>query len=198
MKTVMISQRVDEIKDYDEIRDALDEQWHMLFYEMDAMLIPVPNMPETAANILKRVCPDAIVLSGGNTPAEYGGTAPQRDHTDEALIQYALETATPLLGVCRGMQSVALHFGSALKKVEGHVAARHKVVGEIQRTVNSYHGYSVDQISRELQVLARAEDGNIEAVQHTQYPVYGIMWHPERVTGFDKCDIAWIQEKLCL
>ena len=198
MKTAVISQRVDEVRDYDEIRDALDEQWHKLFLRMDTALVPVPNMPETVENTLIRIHPDAIVLSGGNTPAAYGGTAAQRDRVDELLIRYALEHNVPLLGVCRGMQSVVLYFGGTLKKAEGHVAVSHKLVGEIRRTVNSYHGYCVDQPGEELQVIARTEQGSIEAVRHVCYPVYGIMWHPERVEGFDDADLVWIQEKLHL
>mgnify|MGYP001078823289 CR=1 FL=1 len=127
MKAVVISQRVDEIKEYGEIRDALDEQWHKLFQKMNAVLLPVPNISENHALLLDRIKPDAIVLSGGNTPVNYGGTAPQRDKTDEALIRFAVEKGIPLLGVCRGMQSVALFFDSSLKKVEGHVAVKHTV-----------------------------------------------------------------------
>lgn len=198
MKLVLISQRVDEIKDYGELRDSLDEQWHSLFGKMDTVLLPVPNVPENLQYILEKINPDAVILSGGNTPVVYGGTAPQRDKTDEKLIQYAMQENIPLLGVCRGMQSIALYFGSTLKKVEGHVAVRHRIDGNITREVNSYHSYAIDQIGNGLRVLAESMDGVVEAISHVQYSIYGIMWHPERVSGFDIKDIQWIKAKLNL
>ena len=198
MKVVVISQRVDEIKDYGEIRDALDGQWHKLFRKMDAVLLPMPNMPESISAILEKVRPEAIVLSGGNNPVEYGGTAPDRDKVDEMLIKYAIENSIPLLGVCRGMQSIALYFGSTLKKVEGHVATEHEIVGEIQRVVNSYHSYAIDKLGDGLCVTAKTEQGEIESIQHQYHAIFGMMWHPERVKGFDESDINLIKEKLAL
>lgn len=198
MKIVAISQRVDEIKNYRESRDALDERWHEMFEAAGAVLVPMPNAPRSVPHILERLRPEAIVLSGGNNPVGYGGTAPQRDRTDEMLIRHAVEHGIPLLGVCRGMQSVALYFGSTLKKVEGHVAARHEITGEIRRTVNSYHSYAVDVPGDGLCVMACTKQGTIEAVRHVKYPVYGIMWHPEREDGFDGADIRFIKEKLLI
>ncbi len=198
MKIVAISQRVDNIKEYGEIRDALDEQWHRLFWQMDAVLVPVPNLPESIPAVLERLRPEAVVLSGGNTPVVYGGTAKQRDKVDEMLIEYAVQYSRPLLGVCRGMQSVALYFGSSLRKVEGHVAVKHEVTGEINRTVNSYHTYAVDRLGGELRAAAWTKQGEIEALQHQTLPVFGMMWHPERMNGFDKDDIKLIREKLAL
>lgn len=196
MKIAVISQRVDEIKDYGEVRDALDEEWQQLFLQMDTALVPVPNTPQIVKAVLKRIKPEAIILSGGNNPVSYGGTAPQRDLTDELLIQYAIEHDVPLLGVCRGMQSIALYFGGTLKKVEGHVAVLHEIEGEITRKVNSYHGYAVDNPGQNIRITARAKDKTVEAICHETYRIYGIMWHPERVKGFSEADINLIKEKL--
>ncbi len=198
MKLAVISQRVDEIKDYGEVRDALDEEWQQLFLQMNTALSPVPNTPRIVKEVLERLKPEAIVLSGGNNPVSYGGTAPQRDLTDELLIQYAIEHDVPLLGVCRGMQSIALYFGGTLKKVEDHVAVLHEVEGEVAREVNSYHGYAVDDPGRNVRITARAKDKTVEAICHETYRIYGIMWHPERVRGFSLEDIRWIKEKLNL
>lgn len=198
MKIIVISQRVDEIKDYGESRDALDEQWHYLFREMGTAMLPIPNMPENVNVILERIRPNAIVLSGGNNPVQYGGAAPQRDRTDELLIRYAVENAVPLLGVCRGMQSIALYYGGTLKKVEGHVGVQHEVKGKIERIVNSYHSYAVEGVEDEFDILAWTKEGNIEAIQHKKHQILGMMWHPERVKGFDELDIKLIREKLKL
>lgn len=198
MKLIVISQRIDEVKSYEEIRDALDEQWHVLFQKMNAILLPIPNAPDNLLPILDRVNPDAIVLSGGNNPVAYGGKTPQRDKIDQMLISYAVQRCIPLLGVCRGMQSIVLYFDGALKKVEGHVAVNHMIKGKFIREVNSYHSYAVDKLGNDFNILARDESGVIEAIEHQQYPIYGIMWHPERIKGFDQADIEWIREKLLL
>lgn len=198
MKIIAISQRADEIKEYGEIRDALDENWQKLFFKLDAAVLPIPNESRVLDVVLERAKPDAIVLSGGNNPTAYGGTAPERDRVDEGLIQYAVKNKVPLLGVCRGMQSIALHFGGSLKKVRGHVAVWHEIGGGIERNVNSYHSYAVDVPGEGVAVVSRAGDGTVEAICHKDYPIYGIMWHPERVKGFDREDLIFIKEKLQL
>lgn len=114
------------------------------------------------------------------------------------LIEYAVQNKVPLLGVCRGMQSIAVYFGSSLKKVEGHIATKHEITGEMNRIVNSYHAYAIDQLGSRLQVIAQTKQGDIEAIQHLDYPITGIMWHPERVGGFDENDLKLIKEKLSL
>ena len=198
MKFVAISQRIDEIRDYREVRDALDEAWQKFFLQMDAALAPMPNEPAAVRELLKRLKPDAIVLSGGNNPAAYGGCTPQRDQTDEILIRYAVEHDVPLLGVCRGMQSVALYFGGTLKKAEGHVAVRHALNCETKREVNSYHGYAVDVPGEQIRAVSYAMDGTVEEIRHETYRIYGIMWHPERVSGFSSEDMAFIKKILRL
>ncbi|MEM0951368.1 MAG: gamma-glutamyl-gamma-aminobutyrate hydrolase family protein [Cyanobacteria bacterium P01_H01_bin.74] len=52
-----------------------------------------------------------------------------------------------------------------------------------QRMVNSYHHYGIlndGMLAPALTVMAKADDGSIEAACCQAYPVYGIMWHPER------------------
>ena len=69
MKIVAISQRIDEIKDYGEVRDSLDENWSKLFGRMDAALVQISNYPDSLPTVLGRLKPDAIVLSGALQPS---------------------------------------------------------------------------------------------------------------------------------
>jgi putative glutamine amidotransferase len=138
--------------------------------------------------------PDGIVLSGGNTPVAYGGQSKERDCVDELLISYSVEKNLPLIGVCRGMQSICLYFGGSLKQVKGHVRVRHNIEGLIKRNVNSYHEWSPDYQGDNIEVLCRSDDDGIEMVHHVSLSIYGMMWHPEREKPFNVDDIDFFKK----
>ena len=191
MKRILISQRVDVIDSYKERRDALDQRWAELLLKAGCIAIPVSNHGPALTELLKSMPIDGILLSGGNSPAAYGGCAPERDNTDGLLISFAANNGKPLLGVCRGMQSIVLSFGGALRKVEGHTASRHDL--DINRNVNSYHEYAPDRMPDNFTVLSKAKDGEVEYIRHKKLPIAGIMWHPERETPFVQEDIELIR-----
>ena len=190
MKHILVSQRVDVIENYKERRDALDQKWVELLWETGYTGLPVPNHNQAVMEILNSVSVDGIVLSGGNTPVNYGGSAPERDTIDETLISYAVKQNIPLMGICRGMQSIVLFFKGTLRKTKGHVAVRHNLNNN--RNVNSYHEFAPDTVPDELSIIARAEDNEIEYIIHRDLPILGIMWHPERETPFVKDDMELI------
>ena len=141
------------------------------------MDLPAPVSPERIFS------PSYIVLSGGNTSKKYGGDAPERDEIDKALIQYSIDKKIPLLGVCKGMQSINLFFGGTLKQVDNHVAVRHSILfnsGKESAKVNSYHNFVCEKIPSFLKIIAVSEDGEVEAFRAQNKQIYGIMWHPER------------------
>lgn len=49
--------------------------------------------------------------------------------------------------------------------------------------VNSCHHQIIGRLGTGLEVLQRAEDGVVEAFRHKTLPVWGIQWHPERLTA---------------
>jgi putative glutamine amidotransferase len=193
-KRVYISQRVDIHPDYKEKRDALDQRWADFVWEAGYLAQPVANCCKMLEELLRFHPPDAIILSGGNSPVLYGGNAQERDEADTLLLHHAEKNNTPLIGVCRGMQSIVLHFGGLLQKVDGHVAVRHMITGDISREVNSYHSFAVKQLPESLKASGIAEDGNIEYIEHIRLPIRGIMWHPEREEKFNKDDLAFFKE----
>ena len=191
---IYVSQRVDIYPEIFERRDALDGRWHRLLGELGFRVLPIPNDEAQVNRWLDASPPSGILLSGGNTPSAYGGTAPERCRTDEVLLDYAVANNVPVLGVCRGMQSVALYFGGSLTKVGGHVRARHGLDRMIGKTVNSYHEYAVDVLPEGFTVTASAGDGVTEAIRHRSLPVVGIMWHPEREDVFCGMDMELIHD----
>ena len=189
-----MSQRVDINEKYNERRDGLDQNWMDFLLRTGVIPILVPNNRLVVEHLLEAVAVDGILLTGGNTPVAYGGNATERDMVDTALLDYATQYAVPLIGVCRGMQSIAIYFGATLKKVEGHVGTRHKVNGENVRLVNSYHQLAIDRNTPVLDILSMSEDKEIEVVAHKHLPILGMMWHPEREQPFDRHDIRLFKE----
>lgn len=191
---IALSQRVDIIESYGETRDSLDQEWTNFLLEMHCVPLILPNHPEASKVLLEKVKPQGIVLTGGSGPVIYGGNSQKRDDTDELLLSYAMEENIPLLGVCRGMQSIACYFHSALEELSGHIATKHPMVGKIEREVNSFHGWGIPSIAEEeFHVLARSEDGFIECIRHKTHQIMGMMWHPERNSPFEQEDIQLIQ-----
>ena len=197
LKRIIVSQRINVEESYGEVRDAIDQKWYDFFSEIGVLPILAPNNARLLKTILYEIHFDSVLLTGGNTPVAYGGNAHERDCTDSMLIAYACSKDIPLIGVCRGCQSIALFFGGTLKVVENHVAKRHKISGEFEREVNSFHEFAIsDQFfPQELKIASISEDGNIEALRHKEKPLLGIMWHPEREQPFSRCDLDLFKQQ---
>lgn len=195
MSTVAVSQRVDVWSDRGERRDALDQSLCRWLAAAGCAPVPVPNalsasLSEGLQVWLQAVKPDAIVLSGGNDIGE----ATERDDTERFLLEYAKDRALPLLGLCRGMQMMAVWAGGELVSVEGHVRTRHRLKcaddsGSQAFEVNSFHGFALAGCPLGFEVIACAEDGVIEFIRHESLPWQGWMWHPERESNFNNIDL---------
>lgn len=195
---VGVTQRIDRVAGRDELRDALDQK--LIHWLLHAGLIPVtiPNVLSSTESPrtrdidrwLQAVRPNALVLSGGNDIGDY----PERDATERHLLCWAKENCVPVLGICRGMQMLAVWAGGSLKAVDGHVRTRHSLRNGLSGTVNSYHNFSLANCPPGFKVLATAEDGEIEAIRHQLLPWEGWMWHPEREDTYELSDIMRLKE----
>jgi putative glutamine amidotransferase len=88
------------------------------------------------------------------------------------------------------MQMMGTLAGSKLIKVSGHVRTRHCLQGGvISGEANSFHDMSLESCPSGYEILAKSEDGGIEAMRHETFPWEGWMWHPEREERFDPRDI---------
>lgn len=190
MKLVAVSQRVEVYSQRNERRDALDQRLCQWLVVAGYVPVPVPNglMESTGQNGLQiwldAVQPGAILLSGGNDV----GQAIERDDTERQLLVHAHQHSLPVLGVCRGMQMMAVWAGGVLKPVQGHARTRHGLCGELVGEVNSFHNYALVDCPADYAVAATAEDGCIEAIRHQFFAWEGWMWHPERETDFEVSD----------
>lgn len=197
MKPVLLSQRVDVLSDRGERRDAVDQRLVAWLADCGYLAIPVPNNPELVEGYWQRANPVGVVLSGGNDLARYGGNAPERDATEQALLGLAMTHGVPLFALCRGAQLLLDAFGNALEKVDGHVGTRHVLrLNGHSHEVNSYHQWGARAVKAPLQVLARSADGVVEAFEHLELPILGVLWHPEREAAFNPVDRALLQHCL--
>ena len=187
MKVVAISQRVDVFPERGESRDALDQRLVAFLLAAGCLPVPVPNgmCRRALEDWLGAVAPRAILLSGGNDI----GQCTTRDLTEGRLLEHARSASLPVLGICRGMQMIAHWSGGALKPVTGHVRVRHPLSGQINVQVNSYHRLTLADCPDGFEVLARSEDGEIEAIRHASLSWEGWMWHPEREDVFALHDL---------
>ena len=176
------------------------------------LLPPATAAPDAAAAVMARL--DGLVVSGGADvdPSRYGadphnrstGWRPDRDAWEMALLAAAGAAGRPLLGVCRGMQLMAVHAGGALDQhtpdLVGHEhhSPAAGVFGDIrvstepgsriasllgpQVEVSCHHHQSVRDAPG-FMVTARAEDGTVEAMELAGEPFrVGVQWHPEMRT----------------
>ena len=155
---------------------------------------------------------DALVLAGGADvdPARYGreagphttSTRPERDASEIALLESALDRGLPLLAICRGMQLLNVLLGGTLLQHLPEVAGTephqlglglfaerevrtepgtelHRLLGPTA-AVACHHNQALDRIAADLTPSAWAEDGLVEAVEATgRRFCLGVQWHPE-------------------
>jgi N5-(cytidine 5'-diphosphoramidyl)-L-glutamine hydrolase len=189
MNKVAVTQRVSIIPAYGERRDCLDQAWTRFLMTCGLLPVLLPNIIQAAIDLCQDSGISGLVLTGGNDLAELGGDAPERDATERALLDLAERRGMPVLGVCRGMQVIQHRFAIKLLRLEGHVTRNHLIrIGHKARKVNSYHNFASFDSRPPLDVWAVADDGAIEGIRHSDQPITGIMWHPERLSPFSPAD----------
>ena len=130
--------------------------------------------------------PDAIVISPGPGKPSDAGVCVE-------LIRQ-LKGRIPILGVCLGHQAIGEAFGAtvthASRLMHGKTSLLTDVADDIifkgikkPVQVARYHSLSVQEstLPEELEVTARSDDGEIMAMRHREYPIYGLQFHPESV-----------------
>lgn len=155
---------------------------------------------------------DGFVLTGGCDPVMEGygvpthpsakRESPRRQAFDEALLRELAAGAPekPVLGVCLGMQMMALGAGGSLDQHMPETTATHaehmddsfhmiRVEAEgsvvVDGEVTSWHRQAVSDAGA-MRVVARAHDGVIEAIDDPSRAFYlGVQWHPERTPRDD-------------
>jgi len=199
LKTIAITSRIVLDDKTLELRDALDIRWTELFSTLGYAQLTLPSALVNVEEYLSRFGVSGVILSGGNSLASCGGgeLGARRDRFEAKVLEAAIDMGIPVLGVCRGAQFVSEYFGGKGAPVAGHVRTSHNVnvvnsrFGVKGGYKNSFHDFGIID-SGTLVACAKSDDGQIEAVEHPDMPIVGIMWHPERNNPFDDLDIEFI------
>lgn len=151
--------------------------------------IKVIRNDELTVEQITALNPAAIVISPGPGRPKDAGVI-------EDVIRYFYDKK-PLLGICLGHQALCEVFSGKItyaKKLMHGKSSLIKTVddklfkGIIQPfSVARYHSLVVakETIASELKILAISDDGEIMAVKHRDYPVYGLQFHPESILTSD-------------
>ena len=141
--------------------------------------------------------PDALALCGE--------LCPRRDGMEALLVPMAIERNLPVLGICRGIQVINAVLGGTLwqdlpkqrpSDVEHHGQPPYEepvhevevlpatplaeVIGAGLYAVNSYHHQAIRELAPDLQAMAKAPDGVVEAVWRPESRfLWAVQWHPE-------------------
>ena len=151
--------------------------------------IKVIRNDEMTVEEIEELQPSCIIISPGpGKPSEAG--------IIEEVVQKCY-TKYPILGVCLGHQAICEAFGSTITYAKELMHGKSSIIkmtddlifqGLKQQTkVARYHSLAVKQetLAKALKAIALSEDGEVMAVKHIDYPVYGLQFHPESILTDD-------------
>ena len=165
---------------------------------------------EQCAEEMAELC-EGLLLSGGDDvdPELYGetiltdtvGPDPERTQFEVPLARAFLERGKPILTICRGFQLLNVLLGGTLYQdlleqkgwIHSNGKIRHDLYAEEGSIlhalfgpvfkVNSTHHQAIKALAPGLRVTARSVEGIIEGYEHESLPIFGVQFHPERLTG---------------
>ena len=149
--------------------------------------IKVVRNDDITIDEIRKMNPESIILSPGPGKPEDAGIC------EEVVRQ--LKDEYPILGVCLGHQSICEVFGAKVtyakqlmhgKQSEMTILKEDPIFEGLGESFKGarYHSLSADRntIPDELEVIAiDGKDGEVMAVKHKEYPIYGLQFHPESV-----------------
>lgn len=165
--------------------DSFSYNLYQLIGEIDPDIKVIRNDEMTVEEI-RDINPDHIILSPGPGRPE-----------DAGMIVEAAKTLgkdIPLLGVCLGHQAICAAFGATVTYAKELMHGKQSDVkfdpdcplfrGCLEiAPVARYHSLAADAdtIPACLKITALTTDGEVMAVQHKEYPIYGVQFHPESI-----------------
>lgn len=197
-------------------RLVINPDYYRTIYRAGGHPIVLPFLDQQhALDTLENI--DGLLLSGGDDVdpqlmgeephPNCGPILPIRDEIELLGASYCLEHKKPILGICRGLQVMALvlqctiiqdinaEWNHPIKHKQQaprwypthHVRMNkdsqlYKIYGMEDLQVNSFHHQAVRRGNEDFIIAAKSEDGIIEAMEHRHHPFFiGVQWHPENM-----------------
>lgn len=165
--------------------DSFSYNLYQLVGEIEPDIRVIRNDEMTVEEI-RRLEPDRILLSPGPGRPEEAGVIME--------VAKTLGKKIPVLGVCLGHQAICAAFGATVTYAKELMHGKQSDV-TLDRAcrlfrgcpetapVARYHSLAADKESMPacLRVTAVTEDGEIMGVEHKEYPIYGVQFHPESI-----------------
>jgi anthranilate synthase component 2 len=155
------------------------------FYDLGQEVVVKRNDEITIEDIKNMEGIDAIVISPGPcTPTEAGISV-------DVIKNF--KGIYPILGVCLGHQSIGQAFGAKIVKAKCLMHGKtskiyHNEKGLFEGIPNPfnavrYHSLVIDEstLPEDIEITARSDDGEIMAIEHKKYPIWGVQFHPESI-----------------
>lgn len=212
---------------YEGIDATLRERYYKQVVEAGGVPVIIPPVADTAVIINTLQHLDGLILTGGgdHNPLWMGEEPSprlhninrERDLAELMLVRLAFNRQIPMLGICRGIQTLAIALGG---KVEQDIEQRVKHSQDADRTepthsvslvkgstlyniygserimVNSFHHQAVSQPGKRFRVIARSADNIIEAIESSEYKaILGVQWHPEWLEEDGQKIFRWLVEQ---
>ena len=141
---------------------------------------------EMTIDEIAKLKPSHVIISPGPGRPEDAGIIIEATRS--------LPKTIPILGVCLGHQAICASYGATVtyakklmhgKQSDITIDVSSKLFKNLpgQIKVARYHSLAVDESTRPdcLKAIGRTADGEIMAVEHTEYPIYGVQFHPESI-----------------
>lgn len=148
--------------------------------------IKVIRNDELSIEEIKALAPERLILSPGPGRPEHAGIIVEAAGT--------LGKEIPTLGVCLGHQAICAAFGAVVTYAKELMHGKQSEITLEEDCplfagcphhilVARYHSLAADESTMPdcLRVVARTADGEVMAVQHKEYPIYGVQFHPESI-----------------
>lgn len=165
--------------------DSFSYNLYQMIGEINSDIKVIRN-DELTAEEIEELNPTHIILSPGPGKPENAGVC-------EDVVR-KLGKKIPILGVCLGHQAICEVYGAVVtyasklmhgKQSKVSIDEGSRLFAGLKNKIKvaRYHSLAAkkDTIPEELKITAVAEDGEIMAVEHKTYPVYGLQFHPESI-----------------
>ena len=214
---------------YAELTCRLAEGYYKQVAAAGATPVILPPLRDRAAILSALDHIDALLLSGGadlnplfageQPSPRLGGINDERDLPELLTARLAYNRQMPILGICRGIQTLAIALGGKVAQdisstatikhsqdADRHVLTHtvevapdsllHRLYASSDLPVNSFHHQAVSDPGPALRVVATAPDGIVEAVESTAFkPVLGVQWHPECLGADGQPLFRWLADE---